>query len=300
METAVYVDVLLVLNYVVTALLVACSGKLLGLQIKRRRIVAAALVGSVGSLTIFFPFLGFFPMLGVRMVLSAAIVAAAFPLTGPGRFLKCWFVFFAVSFFFAGVMLAIWMAFAPAGMLYYNGVVYFNVRPLALLACTAAAYLLLTLGNRISRGGRHPGIRCRVTLKLGEKRCSLQALVDTGNSLVEPFSGTPVVVCRLEAVRELLGEALAAALQRGDWEEAGRLAGGRIRLVPYRVVGGKGVLPALRGDRLYVPRGDALYQTERFYLAVTEGKLEEGCDALLNPDLIGEKLPAKGAGEAVV
>ncbi len=290
MQTAVYVDVLLVLNYVVTVLLLLCTGALLGVKIKRRRMVAASLLGALGSLTIFLPFLGFWPMLGTRLSLSGAMMLVALPWRGFLSLFKSWFIFFAVNFFFAGVMLAVWMVFAPSGMLYYNGVVYFGVNPLTLLLCTAAAYLLLSLAGRLSSGGRLRTLRCRAVLKLGGRSCAMEALLDTGNSLSEPFSGLPVIVCRLEAVRLLLGFELHGALARGSLEEAARLAGNRVRMVPYAGLGYEGALPALRGDELIVNRDGQLYKSELFYVALTDQVLRDDCDALLHPDLASVKI----------
>ena len=286
MQTPVYVDVLLVLNYAVTALLVICTAGLMGIKIKRREIVTAALLGSLGSLTIFLPFMGFFTLLITRILLSGLIVLAALSFRGVGQFFKGWFIFFAVNFFFAGVMLGIWMLFAPNGMLYYNGVVYFNVKPVTLLLSTVAAYLLLRLGGRLSRGGRLSGNRCRATIKLRGNTCALQALIDTGNSLYEPFSGIPVIVCRLEALKHLLTPSLYQALKKGDLEAAAEVPGVKIRMVPYAGLGSFGALPAIQIDELIIQRGKDLFKAELVYMALSGERFGEGYDAILNPDLI--------------
>ena len=297
METTLYADVLLVINYVVTALLLTGTAKLLGVQIPRRKVVGAALLGAVGSLAIFLPFMSFFAMLGYRVFLSAAIVMVALPWEGWGRFLRGWLTFFAVSFFFAGVMLGVWLLFSPGGMIYFNGVVYFNINPITLLVSTAAAYLLLGLIGRISRGGRLAGTKCKVNIKLGGKSCSLGALIDTGNSLYEPFSGLPVIVCPLAEVAAILPPGLVRAIRAGDLAEAARQAGLRIRLVPYAVLGGKGTLPALRVDELIIRKEGQLYKAELCYMAISADRLGEGGgQAILNPDLIGRKLKMECGG----
>ena len=297
METTLYVDVLLVINYVATALLLTGMAKLLGIQIPRRKVVGAALLGAVGSLTIFLPFMSFFVMLGNRVFLSAAIVLVALPWEGWGRFLRGWLTFFAVSFFFAGVMLGIWLLFSPNGMIYFNGVVYFNINPITLLVSTAVAYLLLGLLGRLSRGGRLAGTKCKITVKLGGKSCSLGALIDTGNSLYEPFSGLPVIVCPLCKVEEILPAGLAGAIRTGDLAGVARQAGVRIRLVPYAALGSKGTLPALRVDELIIRKEAGLYKAELCYMAISTDRLGEGgVQAILNPDLIGRKLKMECGG----
>jgi len=291
METTVYVDVLLVLNYITTALLLCGTAKILGTQIKRRRIVGAALLGAVGSLAIFLPFMSFFVMMSYRFFLSGIIVLVALPWESFMGLLKGWGMFFAVNFFFAGAMLGLWLLFAPRGMIYLGGIVYFNINPMTLLIGAAAAYLLLGLAHRLSRGGRLMGTKCRVTVKLGGNSCSLGALVDTGNSLYEPFSGVPVIVCPLREVSVLLNPALARAIKAGDWRRTATNAGVRIRVVPYSAMGGKGTLPALRVDELIIQHDGQLYKAGLCYMAISAQRIGEGgAQAILNPDLVAAKL----------
>lgn len=154
MEQGVYVDVLLVMNYIINMLLIVCMGKLSGREPKRRRIVAAALFGAATSLTIFLPFMGVFLSILMKLVISAAIVLIAFSYINLRIFFKQLFLFFAVSFSFAGVMLGIWLAFSPKGMTYYNGVVYFDISSFLLIITTAVAYALLAIASRLTRGGQ--------------------------------------------------------------------------------------------------------------------------------------------------
>jgi len=292
METAVvYVDVLLVLNYITTVLLLAGTAKLLGIQIKRRRIVGAALLGAVGSLAIFLPFVGFWGMFAYRVFLSGLIVLAALPWESAARFLKGWGMFFLVNFFFAGAMLGIWLLFAPRGMVYLGGIVYFNLNPMTLLVGASAAYVLLGFAYRLSRGGRLLGTKCKVTVKLNGSSRTLNALVDTGNSLYEPFSGVPVIVCPLREVSVLLDPALADAIKSGNWHEAVTKARTRMRVVPYSAMGGKGTLPAMRVDELIIQQEGQLYKAGLCYMAISAQRIGEGGgQAILNPDLIARKL----------
>ena len=289
--TVVYVDVLLVLNYITTVLLLSCTAKLLGMQIKRRRIVGAALLGAVGSLAIILPFAGFFSMFAYRIFLSGLIVLAALPWESAVQLLKGWGMFFLVNFFFAGAMLGVWILFSPRGMIYLGGVIYFSINPMTLLIGATAAYILLGFAYRLSRGGRLTGTKCRVTVKLGGGSCSLNALIDTGNSLYEPFSGAPVIVCPLREVSVLLDSALVLAIKAGDWQKTAMKAGARIRVVPYSAMGGKGTLPALRVDELIIQRDGQLYKSGMCYMAISAQKIGEGGgQAILNPDLIATKL----------
>lgn len=289
MQTKVYVDVLILLNYIINLLLIQCVAKLTGRRLKRRRLVLAAFFGAASAMSIFLPFFGFFISLLSKLLISSGIVLIAFHYIGLKVYLKQLFAFFAVSFFFAGVMLAIWMVVAPKGMLYYNGVVYFDISSLTLIITTAAAYLVLTLAHRFTREGRLKTEIYRLEIFLGKKSVVLHGLVDTGNSLYEPFSDTPVMVCNVVDLLPILPLPLMEELMRGTSELPDSKKYGLVfRLVPYSHIKGAGMIPAFQPDRILLdgPAGQLI--AENVFIAVTNEKIgKDGYSAILNPDIIG-------------
>lgn len=292
MEKKVYVDVLLVINYIVNILLIQCTAKLTGQAPKRRRIVAAAFFGSVSALTIFLPYGGRMIELLVRLGLAGIIVRIAFPFYSIRTVAKQIFVFFAVSFFFSGVMLALWMSVAPNGMVYYNGIVYFDISSLALIVATAIAYLLLSLLNRFARAGRIHTAVYTAEITYAGKTASVRALVDTGNSLYEPFSDIPVMVCRLDKISDLLPKGLAKEMETKGYLHTNFDAYSfPVRLIPYRNVSGDSMIPAFRPDSLTITKERKAYSIERVYIGISSQKIGgHAFGAILNPDMIGIKI----------
>jgi stage II sporulation protein GA (sporulation sigma-E factor processing peptidase) len=287
LETAIYVDVLLVINYGISLLLIASTAKLAGRKCRGRRIVAAALLGAVSSLAIFLPLHDFFSMLLLRLGISAGIVLVAFRPATCKVYLREWFLFFAVTFTFAGAMLGLWMLLRPSGMVYYNGIVYFDIPPALLMATTMAVYFLLELSYRLARKGRIKQEFYRVVIREKGRSVALTGLVDTGNSLYEPFSGIPVIVASLERLASILPPGTPEALLGGKYE-AGEDCGMTLRGIPCGHVGGSGILPAFRPERLTLTRGAATYEVERCYVAISLTSIgDERYDALLHPGLIG-------------
>ena len=278
---AVYVDVLLVINYIVNLLLLCCYAKFAGRRLKRRRLVAAALVGAVGSLSIFLPSLGLWFEILYRLALSAVMVLlAAFPRSFRA-FCGDWFMFFAASFLFAGAMLALWMFARPHGMIYYNGIVYFDISAAALLMATTAAYFIAVIFWRIARRGRTLRREYKLTLQMNRRVAVLEAIVDTGNDLYEPFSGSPVAVCRMKALLPLFSEEASTAIKANNFEKLTEL-GIKLRFIPYKVVGGGGVMPAFRPDSATLNSSKSL-AVEDIYIAISPDEMQT--DALLHPDL---------------
>lgn len=96
---------------------------------------------------------------------------------------------------------------------------------------------------------------CRVTLRQGTRVYVAEGLIDTGNRLKEPVSGRPVHV----AVREVI-EALSPKV-RG------------VTYVPYRSVGGEGLLPAVTLDEIKVEQEGNCYTLMRPLVAVVKQPL---------------------------
>jgi stage II sporulation protein GA (sporulation sigma-E factor processing peptidase) len=285
METGVYVDVLLVLNYIINMLLLMCAAKLAGRSPARRRIVAAALFGSVSSLTIFLPSMGFAVEFLARLAISGGIILIAFRWMSAKTFFKELFLFFAVSFFFAGIMLGLWLLLKPNGMLFYNGIVYFDISFISLIVATVAAYAVLSLFHRFSRNGRIKPDIYRVFVYLGNTVVALNGLVDSGNALCEPFSGLPVMVCGLEDVESLLPDGAVRAIRSENYTNIEGKAP-FFRAIPYSDVSGSGVIPAFRPDRieLHTKRGKKV--VESVYIGVTRHPVgNDSYEAILNPDI---------------
>ncbi|RGX56533.1 hypothetical protein DWV16_02640 [Anaerotruncus sp. AF02-27] len=265
----VYADVLVVVNYIINLLLLLASGKLLGLVMRRRRLFFAALLGAFGSLIIFLPYIGVWFQALYKLLLAAAMAATAFGARPWQRFLKALLMTFAVSFIFAGFLLAVSFFLAPAGMLFYNGVVYFDISALMLIFSTTAAYLLLSLLEKLFAGRTHEKKLYDVTVSVSGKTVSFKGLADTGSSLREPFSGAPVIVCD----RELAGKV------RPDESVS-------FRVIPCLTVTGQGTLEGFHPDEVTIVGDGKQIKTSDVYIASSREPIGGEYQALLNPQLV--------------
>ena len=91
-------------------------------------------------------------------------------------------------------MLGIWFVAAPNGLIINNSIVYFNISPLVFLIFTVLCYVVLRVIQRITGRQMPMELQCRVTVYLQGRTVPCLARIDTGNDLVEPFSGFPVLV----------------------------------------------------------------------------------------------------------
>ena len=296
MSQTVYVDILLAVNLFIHYFLLLATAKFLGIPRKAWRMAASSCLGAAYSLAIFLPALPVYLDWPMKLGMSASLVWLAFSFRGWKPFAKAAACFFAMNFAFAGFLLAVWYLAAPPGLVVKNSVVYLPVSPLCFLGATVVCYGILQLLFRFIGRQEARSALCQIQIARQGSTVVCTAKVDTGNSLVEPFSHTPVIVAEYQAVQKILPEEMRRALQREGpfsidtgWEEIG--AG--IRMVPFHSVSGEGVLPAFLPDDCVLFVEKRQLRPEKVYIAVCRQKLGGGdFSALLPPDLL-ESAPVK-------
>ena len=259
----IYIDVLLVINWWIDYLLLLGVRRALGCGGSNRRLVAGALVGAVGSLVLLLPPLPLLLSLTVKLGTAALMVLVAFRRRTWRDFLRRLLLLFGLSAGFAGVSGALYFYVAPADFYVFNGVVYYAVPPLLLVGLTVAGYGVLTAAEKLLRRRAPARMTYRVRIYGAEKQTVCTCLYDSGNHLVEPFSGRPVLVVERSVAEEVV-EVPASIEQLPPHSEAGW------RLVPFDSLGGSGLLPAFVPRRLTVEQGREQVEAEACYVAVCD------------------------------
>ncbi len=233
----IYADVLVTVNGWVDFLLLVLLRRITGATAPGWRLALGALVGGGAALVLLLPPLPFWASLVFKVGGAAAMVAVSFPLEGWRPFGKRLLWLLLLSGGMAGLCEGAYYLATPAGIYVGNGVVYYAISPLLLVVVTAGCYCLLWAAGRFLHQKAPPGLRYTVSVTEGGKTVSFPCLYDSGNHLVEPFSGAPVAVVE----REALG-ALGLEERTGPgW-----------RVIPFDSLGGAGLLSAFRPERVSI------------------------------------------------
>ncbi len=241
----VYIDEAFALNALVDYLLLLGAAKLAGEPLYRVRMALAALLGGLYAVLTYFPGWGFLCHPGCKLASAAAMALIAFG--SSRRLLRVSLMFLALAAAFGGGVLAL--------QLLSGGGPVLDLKTVLLSAAVCYALVPLVFHRTARHGGRELAM-AQVTL--GERKCRLTALVDTGNTLTDPATGRPVMVCEGEKLAGLFpaGECPTPAELR---DPAGALErrGTGWRLLPYRAVGVScGLLLAVKADRVTVGEED--------------------------------------------
>ena len=286
MKQTVYLDVLILLNFAVDYFLLLGVGRLNRLKPRLRRLLLGSLWAAFCSLTLFLP--GENPVLTTlyQALTAATTVLVTFGFGGLRRYLRLCAAFFGVSFGYAGLMFALWLAFRPAGMVIQNGVVYFDLSPLLLVLSSLSAYLVFSLLQRLIRRKETDQHTVQLEIHLQGRQALMPALVDTGHSLRDGLSDAPVVVAEYTQLTALLPENCRSLYQSGDWERVPGEFEHRFRMVPFATVGGSGMLPAFRADQVTVQDQRGRRPVPGCVVAVSRVPLGEEIHALVGPQIL--------------
>lgn len=208
-----YIDILIVLNFIVDFLLIMATNRLCGYPTQwKRSILAAALGGVYGGVCVLpdYSWLGNF---AGRFGCLCIISAIAFGVRKSAAQRSILFVFLTMAL--GGFALA------------------FNKNGFwAILLCAAAVVLMCTIGFRGKVGMKY----IPVSIRYDQGDVRFVALRDTGNTLTDPITGQQVLVASSTIAKKVLG------ISRSELENPiaylNKVSGAR--LIPYHAVGTEG------------------------------------------------------------
>lgn len=244
----VYVDLLFWLNATINYLLLQGSAAMGGCPARVWRLLGAAVLGGLYAVAAVIPGLEFLQGGFFQLLSGAGMLLAAF---GWKRStVKQGLFFFALSFAFGGAVLLL-VQLAEPDCLFLGGRAYYAVTTPALLLLAGLCYALAAVV--LAGWGTHTGGDVvRMELELNQKRTTVRALRDTGNTLRDPITGQGILVADWQVLSQLLPR---AGLQQAQFADPAALLQQlsemypnlRFRLVTYEAVGVEcGLLPAVR------------------------------------------------------
>lgn len=272
----IYADILFVLNVYITYGLLLLTSFIAKTPSGRLRLLFASLLSGLYSLIILVPDISDTAVSLSRVPVCFLLIFVGFKVTNRRHFLRLTVSFFGVNFAFAGLMLALWYFFSPDSMYYNNGIVYFDIDALTLVVLTAVCWTVLKLICKFLSFRAPHNTVYNLHIYYKDKSFVCRGLLDTGNSLADPFTAFPVIIVHKGVFGEIFGEKLSEK----------SIGENKLRFVVCSTLGGEGLLPCFRPSAVRIEGLDGSFETDRVIVALTDKKLRNGdFDAILPPDL---------------
>lgn len=258
----VYVDVLFVLNFFITYLLLMLTKALTKSTALQWRMLLGAMLGGIYSLVIFLPNLNGALNVTGKILASFLIVLAVFGFKRLIPYIKAVVCFYFSNLIFLGVILAVWLTVKPKGIVINNDTVYFDIPATVLLVLALIAYIISILIIKLYNYTISKKEIYSLTVIKDNREYRLYAFLDSGNRLCEPFSGYPVIIVD-ESKIQINPE----------------------RVIPFNTVGGEGLLRAFKPDKIIISNGKNTFESDRVYVALSNVESKD-FSAILNPILL--------------
>lgn len=239
-----------------------------------------------------FSFCGSF---GWKLFASVLIVKLAFPHIALKQYGKALLYFYLLSFAMGGAVMAIsWLA---VGEQWQGQELSYTALALG------GGVLVILLLSRWSMGYIKETLRKneqvqKIEVVLGDNKVGINALLDTGNELVDPITRCPVLVAEFAAMAPLLPLSFRDAWLRNPEKEVTSLMadfidtpmGRRLRLIPFSSIGKKnGMMLGIQPDYIIVKDKKEMV-LPLSVVCLYRGTLhtKDQCRCIMNPAALGE------------
>lgn len=230
-------------------------------------IILGGFVSTLYSLVFFYPPLLFLTKFHMKIIISILIIIITFKSKSLKMFFYQLIGFYIISFIFAGAIMGISFNFNNVYTVLSKKIEIVRLFKLkyiiiGLLIAILGTYKII---NYYDNRSIQDKFMANVSIYYNNKNISLNALVDTGNSLVEPFSNKSVMIVEYEKLKSILPQSLKEVYENDNSDDfiilENTLSGLKdkidLYLIPFESIGNKGgILLGFKPDYLMIEFDD--------------------------------------------
>jgi stage II sporulation protein GA (sporulation sigma-E factor processing peptidase) len=232
----------------------------------------------------------------MKFIISIIMAIVAYLPLSWKKFGRVVLYFYFVAFTMGGAVLGLIYLMGSSSL---TGV--FNNLPLSylwLLIAVVAAAILGKYGVAFfKKSVLQDLLKVPMIIRIQGKELKVTGLVDTGNQLVDPLTGSPVVIVEYGILKRYLPSELQKIIDKSGEVDLSKLTeiipedGSRFffRLIPFTTIGKRhGMLIGFRPDEIIVLTGDECLHKKNVVIGIYNRRLSSRgtYHALLHPDLI--------------
>lgn len=285
-------------NFIMNFIILHLTGYFFKKEESMIRLFIGASIGAIYSFIFFVPSLHYLLGISFKFIVSIVMVVVAFLPYRFKDFFKQLFVFYLISFVFGGATFALFY-FTDFRSILSNGIFYLESFSVQMVYyAVAVAYLLIVVTMHLIKSNVNKANLFKdIIIKTDGMTTTVRGMIDTGNSLTEPLTNTPVIVVEIDSLMAVLPNRLAMTIKNEETIDLSILVddtissywASRLKIIPFSSLGQKnGMLVGFRPDSVLMENEDDPYEFKKVIIGITSTKLSQSGDysALLNPNLL--------------
>lgn len=280
MKITVYLDMLILINFIINYYLLKISSICAGTPQKGKRLLFSAGVGSLFSLAVFMDIRSVFLSFAIKVFSVILCAFLAFGYNNLRYFLRMVLYLSAANALLAGVL----MAFCGYSDIIYakNMFFYINISPLLMVGCISAVYLVLLLAD-FFLVSRSKGDTYDFEIVLGICTVKGRGFYDSGFQLKDIMGGRAVMMCAVS----LLQNCPEIRRQTESYIQGGKSGNLKIFPIFYSDISGGGMLPAIKADKVECTnKKGRKIQMDNILLAVSRDEISRDVQILFGREIL--------------
>ena len=294
----IVLEYLLLENFIINFFILYLNKLFLKIDSKNTKIILGSLVASIYSLVFFYPATYFLSRPIFKLLFSMLLIRISFKYYNLKIFLKELLGFYIISFIFAGATLGAYYTSSNLSTILNKKIDVFDGFPVIylILGVTASIFIGKITFTCFNQRSIKANYIADVLIKYRGKQIIIKALIDTGHSLINPFTGDSVMVVEYEVLKKILPESVNELIienDKSDFKNMELILTSlqdeiKLTMIPYNSVGKHGILFAFKPDSVNVYYMDKEIIMDNILVGIYSGFLskEMGYSGLLHYELI--------------
>lgn len=297
MDEIVYIDVVLLENFLMNYLLLYFVNRYCSYKSKTWRISLASIIGSFYVFVIFLQNFSFLYSSIIKLLMSIGMIYIAFSPDSIKKLVRTIILFYIGAFTMSGGILALFYLFDFKFETISGAFIIDGVKSYHLIIGSFIANIFIKLGfdfyeNYYSL--KKNKVNLKITLL--NKTCNIMALIDTGNSLKDPITNLPIIVVYIKSIVNILPKELYDIFlipSKDNYSIIQRIFSfdekERVSMIPYKTLGVEnGSLIGIRVDVIEVKLGNQSKILKDNIIALYNKPISDlgNYDALAYPEIL--------------
>ena len=239
----IYIDVLIVVNLVITYFMLITSAVLSGYTYNRKRVVIASVTGALFCLFIFIQNSNLFIEILVKILSLVICSVVAFWRGKIKGYLSQTICFVTLNILLAGVVLTI--SYKSKAVYYQNMFFYFDINPIILVLSSAFIYFIIVIFSMIKDSFSSDKIYVADLIFSDFSIKGLQAFYDSGLKIKDVVSNKDIMILSYNKTLNHISKDLKKDLESFF---ANRYDDIKVPFIPvfYNTISGQGIIPAIK------------------------------------------------------
>lgn len=257
----IYIDVIIVENLIMNYIILYATGTISKVKISYLRIFCSSLIGAIYAITEYAFKLNIYSNIIIKTILSVIIIYVAFNPQNIKKMCKQLIIFYVTTFTFGGIATYLIYVLKPQNIIIKNGMyVGTYVLKVIFIGAIIGTIILFIAFKQVKSKITKKDMICKIKIKINGKEKTLDAMVDTGNMLKEPITGTPVAVVERTSLYDLLPKEIlnnTESILGGDFknipEDIKREYIPKLKIIPFASLGKQnGMLVGIKPEKIEI------------------------------------------------